>query len=241
MLIPYIGEKTEVANFITPHIPTDIVTYVEPFGGMCGVFFSLDFAKYRKVNFIYNDQNKLNYTLFKKLKEEKFISLVKSTNVTEEIYKQCFKQLITENDEDKIALQWLIILCCSSPHQIDKPSWIGNSEFEIFKFKYSAYSYHLNKINNIHNLDYKEVIKMYDSKDTFFYIDPPYWGKEDKYINHSFSKESHTELASVLNNIEGRFILSYYHFNGLEELYPNCTIDSIMTIVGTELLIKNYQ
>ena len=240
MLIPYLGEKSKFANFITPNIPEEISTYVEPFGGMFGVFFALDFMKYRDVNFIYNDQNILNHLLFNKLRDEKFINLVKKTKVNEDFYKSCFKNLVLEKDENLLALYWLIILCCSSPYEIDKPSWKGDSEFEIFKMKYLAYKYHLEKITNIHNLDYKEIIKMYDSKDTFFYIDPPYFGKEKFYINHTFTQESHKELSEVLNNIQGRFLLSYYHFDGMEDLYPDCQIKSLMTIMGTEFLIMNY-
>jgi DNA adenine methylase len=240
MLIPYLGEKSKFANFIIPNIPKDISTYVEPFGGMFGIFFALNFEKYQDVKFIYNDQNKLNHLLFNKLREVEFIDLVKSTKVDEEFYKSCFKYLVTETDENTLALYWLIILCCSSPYEVEKPSWRGSSEFEIFKMKYSAYKYHLNKINQINNLDYKEIIKMYDSKDTFFYIDPPYFGKEKFYINHTFTQESHKELSEVLNNIQGRFLLSYYQFDGMEDLYPDCQIKSLMTIMGTEFLIMNY-
>ena len=52
MLIPYLGEKSKLANFITPYIPTDISTYVEPFAGAFGVFFCLDFTKFKNINFI---------------------------------------------------------------------------------------------------------------------------------------------------------------------------------------------
>ena len=44
----------------------------------------------------------------------------------------------------------------------------------------------------------------------------------------------------MLNNIEGKFILSYYDFDGLKELYPNCRFESKKTIMGTEWIIMNY-
>ncbi len=240
MLVPYLGEKSKFASFITPNIPQDISTYVEPFGGMFGVFFSLDFTKYKNVRFIYNDKNYLNYLLFNKLREDEFINIVKETKVDKNLYKDSLKKILIEKDENLLSLYWLITLCCSSPYEIGKDSWRNNTEFEIFKMKWKAYKYHLDKISNIHNLDYKDTIKMYDSESTFFYIDPPYMGKEKYYINHDFTKESHSELASVLNNIKGKFLLSYYHFDGLEELYPNCRIESKMTIMGTEYIIMNY-
>jgi DNA adenine methylase len=240
MLVPYLGEKSKFANFITPNIPEEISTYVEPFGGMFGVFFALDFTKFKNVNFVYNDQNHLNYLLFKNLRSEKFIELVKSTKVDEEYYRFCLKNLILEKDEMYLSLYWLVILCCSSPYEIGKESWRDNIEFEIFKMKYKAYKYHLDKINSIENDDYKKIIEKYDSENTFFYVDPPYMGKEEYYINHSFTRDTHKELSEVLNNIKGKFLLSYYYFDGIEEYYPNCKFDSKMTIMGTELIIMNY-
>lgn len=240
MLVPYLGEKSKFANFIVPHVPTDISTYVEPFAGMLGVYFSLDFSKFKNVNFIYNDKNYLNYLLIQKFRDDIFIKLVKQTTVDEEFYKNSLKNLFTEKDEYLIALYWLVILTCSSPHEIGKNSWRNNTEFEIFKMKYRAYKYHIDKITEIHNLDYKEVIKAYDSESTFFYLDPPYKGKEQYYINHDFTEESHVELSEELRKIKGRFLLSYYYFDGLKELYKGYNIESKSTIMGTEYLIMNY-
>ena len=240
MLIPYLGEKSKFANFIVPNIPTNISTFVEPFGGMMGIFFALDFTKFNDVKFIYNDKNNLNYLLFKNLQNDKFIELVRYTEVNKEYYRSCLKNLIIEKDEILLSLYWLVILTCSSPHEIGKDSWRNNSEFEIFKMKYKAYSHHLNKIDEIHNYDYQKLIDIYDSESTFFYVDPPYFGKEEYYINHDFNKNSHKELSEVLNNVKGKFLLSYYYFDGIEDLYANCRFDSKITIMGTELIIMNY-
>jgi hypothetical protein len=65
-------------------------------------------------------------------------------------------------------------------------------------------------------------------------------GREKYYINHDFDENSHYELASILNSIEGRFALSYYYFDGIEELYDGCRFEQKKTIMGTEWLIMNY-
>ncbi len=241
MIVPYLGEKSKFSNFIKPNIPSDIKTYVEPFGGMFGIFFSLDFSKFRNVEFVYNDVNYLNYNLFNFLRyNNDFISKIEDIVVDKDKYLKSLKSITLNKDNLQLAIDWLIVLCCSSPYEIGKDSWRSDSEFEIFKLKFKAYKYHLDRVDSILNLDYKEVIEKYDSESTFFYIDPPYMGKERYYINHNFTENSHKELANILNNIKGRFLLSYYYFNGLEKLYENCRFDSKMTIMGTELIIMNF-
>ena len=241
MLIPYLGEKSKFASFITPNIPKDISTYVEPFGGAMGVFFSLDFSKFRDVKFIYNDINELNFNLFYLLKNDpRFIEIVRGIKVDKEYYQKSIKEIFEDTDLMTKAINWLVVLTCSAPNQIGKDSWRGDTEFEVFKLKWKAYEPHLNKVSEILNVDYKEVIEKYDSPETFFYLDPPYMGREKYYINHDFNKNSHYELASILYKIKGRFLLSYYHFDGIEELYPNCRFEFKKTIMGTEYIIMNY-
>ena len=96
MIIPYLGNKEKFTNFISPNIPLDISTYVEPFGGMMGIFFTLDFTKFKNVEFIYNDKNKLNYLLFKNLNNSNFIKLFKNTKVDKEYYQSCLKNLYVD-------------------------------------------------------------------------------------------------------------------------------------------------
>ena len=58
--------------------------------------------------------------------------------------------------------------------------------------------------------DWKEVLKEADSKDTFFYLDPPYplhWPKEGGKFGAGFFKEE--DLLPTLKAIKGKFILSY--------------------------------
>ena len=95
MLIPYLGNKEKFSIFITPNIPSDISTYVEPFGGAMGVFFSIDFSKFRNVKFIYNDINYLNFNLFYLLRNDmRFIEIVKGIKVDKERYQKALKEIL---------------------------------------------------------------------------------------------------------------------------------------------------
>lgn len=57
-------------------------------------------------------------------------------------------------------------------------------------------------------LPYQEFITRYDRPDTLFYLDPPYWGSESFYGKDFFSRADFDELANLLKEIKGKFIMS---------------------------------
>ena len=242
MFIPYLGEKSKFSEFIIPNIPTDISNYVEPFGGMFGIFFSLDLKKFPNTKFVYNDANWLNYNLFERLQDANFLQILQEHEPTESDYLRAQSELFNNDwTQDESALNWLTILCCSSSqYDILNGTYKDNTELEVLKMKLKLGKNRLSKINQISNLDYTQVISEFDSNSTFFYIDPPYKNKEHYYINHNFNHESHYQLATILNNIKGRFALSYFNFPELKDWYSNCQVIEQRTLMGTELLIMNY-
>lgn len=73
--------------------------------------------------------------------------------------------------------------------------------------------------------DYKEVLKEYDSPETVFYIDPPYYGKEDIYDLPKNDKEFHIELKEQLSNLKGKVFISYCENRFIEDLYKDFRIE----------------
>lgn len=241
MMIPYLGEKSKLFNFIGPNIPIDISTYVEPFSGSFGVYFCLDLDKYPSTKFVYNDINYLNYNLFKQLKDQIFIDDLLSIKATEYLYNLSKSKIFECSDINK-AIYWLILLTCGKS-QVDvlNGKWKGDSEFEVLKLKLRFNKDYFQKIDSIYNMDYKKIIEKYDSESTFFYLDPPYFKKESYYINHDFTEiDNHKELSDIVRNIKGKFALSYMNFPLLHEWYDGFTFKSFNTFMGTEILIMNY-
>jgi DNA adenine methylase len=96
---------------------------------------------------------------------------------------------------------------------------------------------------------YYKIIEKYGTPETFFYIDPPYWGCENDYGKNIFSRTDFKMLAEILKNIKGRFILSINNVPEIRELFESFNIREVQTKYSvdkssvkpvTELLIINY-
>jgi DNA adenine methylase len=129
----------------------------------------------------------------------------------------------------------------------------------INKLKKEEYHKKLDKLNHVESCDFEDLIKKWDSNDTYFYLDPPYKytdgaGTHDQdYGSKSmFGDDSHERLAKLLQNTQSRWALSYYWFKELEEWFPRNkyrwtskefhrpSASFSNDTKGTELLIMNY-
>jgi DNA adenine methylase len=68
-----------------------------------------------------------------------------------------------------------------------------------------------------------DVIELYDSPATLFYCDPPYIHHtrgDSKAYGYEMTDTQHTELAKVLNRVQGKVAISNYPCELMDELYP---------------------
>jgi len=245
-MLSYIGGKSRIGKWIVPFYDKNMEVYVETFGGMFWCFFNMDlkqFPNLKKV--VYNDFNPLNYNLFKCVQNPD--ELLKAINAidcqklglepTPPIYKEQFisfqAEIFAENFSVKpgnyeVAAKYVYILT-----QVFSGSKPETSSFIDLKGKYKSkyltfrdklmkpdWIEHFLKITDVENMDFADVIKKYDSPSTYIYLDPPYWKTENYYSNHDFDREDHERLANVLHGVKGKFSLSYYDFELLNEWFP---------------------
>lgn len=83
----------------------------------------------------------------------------------------------------------------------------------------------------IENKDFREIIDMYDSPTTFFFVDPPYVHKEHLYKG-SFQRQDHIDLASRLSKIQGKAMVTYYPDPLILDLYKGWRVETIEVAVG---------
>lgn len=101
----------------------------------------------------------------------------------------------------------------------------------------------------IENKDFESLVKTYDRDKALFYLDPPYYEAES-YYDVNFSEKDHVRLKTALDNIKGKFILSYNDSKYIRELYKDYKIIEVErqnNLVSKpnsekykELIIKNF-
>jgi DNA adenine methylase len=279
-MISYIGGKSKIGKWIVPFYPTDMETYVEPFSGMFWCFFNMDLEKYPNLKkVVYNDFNPLNYNLFQCVQNPSELQRVmdeievqqvgvidtsielkeKFNTFQSEIFGEGFK---VGNCDYLTAAKYVYVLSqVFSGSKPETSSFIDlkgkyRSKYLAFRDKLSKPNWvdHFLKITDVDNLDFQDVIEKYDSPSTYFYVDPPYWKTENYYSNHDFDRDDHERLAIALNNVQGKFSLSYYDFELLHDWFPEtknrwekkefakaaAAKKGTKQNMGEELLILNY-
>lgn len=272
MPVSYIGGKSRIGKWIRNYIPTDTEIYVECFGGMYWTFFCLELPKYKNLKtVVYNDFNPLNVNVFNCLRNPQvFYEVIKTyDSQNKELFNNFQKELFGSDLEVDLTIpdyhlasKYLYLLTqVWSGTNPERGKFIDlkgkyTSKFDSFKKKLKSPKWieYFQKINFVEKLDFSDVIDKYDSPNTYFYCDPPYYKTENYYANHEFGLKSHQRLADKLKNIQGKFSLSYYYFDDLSEWFPpqkyawanRQFAKAAMATAGktqtkaTELLIMNY-
>jgi DNA adenine methylase len=280
-MISYIGGKARIGKWIVPQIPNDIETYVEGFSGMFWVFFNMDLKNYPNLKtVVYNDYNGLNANLMKWAKQYDVLREALSQYPCQQLkvedtppeYAVMFKEyqklvfndnlVITDENSLEVACKYVYVLTQvfsgSKPETASYMDYKGVYRCKVLifmdKLNNPKYREHLDRITFVENMDFQTVVEKYDSPTTYFYMDPPYYKTENYYSNHIFTIETHQRLATCLQNVQGKFGLSYYDFPQLSEWFPKeqyvwkekvykkaaaAKKDGTQN-EGTELLIMNY-
>jgi DNA adenine methylase len=213
--IKIVGGKYRLAQKIISLIPPHEV-YVEPFGGAGHVLFKKPPSHVE----IYNDINSDLVNLFRVIKDtEKFKEFYKQvffTLYSKEEFKY-YKNLVPQNDIEQAVKTFVLV---NQSFNNKQRYWgisiraIPHSEtyFAIIKSLHEIRE-RLKKVY-IENSDFRKIIKKYDCKDTFFFIDPPYMleTRKCKMYPYEMTLDDHKDLVNLLLEIKGQAILScYYH------------------------------
>jgi DNA adenine methylase len=248
-----IGSKRKILNNILKLIPPHMV-YGEPFVGGGSVYFGKEPAPKEYIN-----------DLDKSLIEG--YRLLKNAPPVEELLKYAIKNKTGDKDAPetiKKIQSFVNRKPRNNAERLLRKLYISRNTFGNrwtgFIYKGSTHIPKIKKIDQyrerlqnttITNQDYKTFIKKIDSKDTFFYLDPPY---EDSDKLYKFDFVNLEEMRDILKNIKGKFLLSINDSPNVRRIFKGFKIRTIVfkgfgdereeKTIGSkdrrELLISNY-
>lgn len=279
-MFPYIGGKAHHVKWMDPLFPQGFTQFVEVFGG--AGWTSVKSAKVGQAQHrVYNDFNPLLANVFECLRQDPLTVLAAMTATPKsnlDLYRQYQRELFEDLDwstvtlgDVALAVKYLYLqtqVFAGTPLSATNVPYFTElkaggkypSKYDTLRKKLidPDIQQRLMAIDCVEQMDCVDLIKKYDSPDTFFYVDPPYYNMEF-YYSKDFPREKHQELAQVLGTIQGRFALSYYEFDDLHEFYPESqfhwhrqsvyrsaatrsgnSADYGTKSKGTEILVMNY-
>lgn len=220
--IPWFGGKQPMTGKLLPLFP-EHRTYVEPFGGAA----SLLFAKEPSHVEVYNDLDCDLVNFMRVLRDRDgmfpdFYNRACLSPYSREEWLFCRNHLNDDPDPVERARRFFVLA------RFSFSGLVGNS-FAIdvtaskggMVQKASAYqgvlgflprlSQRLSSVL-IENKDFRNLIQVYDSENTFFYLDPPYMPETRRSgaYKHEMTVDDHRELIEILRTIKGKAMLSGY-------------------------------
>lgn len=230
----WFGGKYSHLSQLLPLVPRHIC-YCEPFGGSAALLLNKELSKVE----IYNDLDGNLVNFFKVLREapEEFQRLVELTPYSREEYLKSLEVDPSESDIERARLFYVRARQVrGGMAQAATPGKWSTSKTDHKRGIATPVSRWLGGIEKLADIakrfkhvlmEHKpaiEIIKYYDSPDTFFYIDPPYVHESriaKSMYKHEMSENDHAELAKVLNECTGKALISGYESDLYDKLYSN--------------------
>ena len=213
--VPYFGGKARLARRIVEMMPEHKI-YVEPFGGAMSVLLAKEPSNVE----VYNDLDGEVVNFFRMLQNPKtlteFLNRAWASPYSREEYYKC-RELIKTTDDPVEKARCFFVLA--------RYGFAGHREsFGISLTRKQTRSYHNALCNLVHIqerlstvciecVDFRKILNNYDTPDTLFYLDPPYVPETRKsgVYKNELTNNDHVELVDLLNNMQGKFLLSGYN------------------------------
>lgn len=209
-------------------------TYIEPFAGGGNLALNLLFRG-KVDSIILNDNDPAIYSVWASILfyGNEFIELIKNTPITlEERDRQ--KQIYLNKPNDVLALGFStfylnrtnrsgIITAGPIGGYSQKGNYLIDCRFNkekliqrvetILKYKEKM---------QIFDFDAKDFLELNFHKNSFFFIDPPYYVKGSQLYRNYFKKSDHEELAKKVENLDYPWIVTYDNVDDIISIYEFC-------------------
>lgn len=235
---PYRGGKFHLARRIIPLLPPHRI-YVEVFGGAASVLIAKPPSKIE----VYNDDNGLLVNLFETVRNKplEFLKKAKGVMYSRQLYETWRTELAQAPHNTETAVKTFYCLVSGFIGDPTK-GWAfqlrgkdgGANRWTNLEQRVHMITTRFRHVA-IDNLDFRDCIKNWDSPETCFFIDPPYLSTVSKgWYGNNFTYEDHCELAKLLDQVEGKWLLTLDDNEKIWRIYKHFTIRRVSTKLSSQ-------
>jgi len=247
--LAYLGGKNRVAKKIISYFP-EHNCYIEPFCGGAQVFFHKEPSSVEILNDL--DEEVFNFLRVCQLHEQELVRYLQFCTASRKWFELFQKQDPQSLSDIQRAARFFYLQKNCYGGLINRKSFSisvkDGSNYNPHRIPLVLHLAHERLLQvQLESLPYQEIIKRYDRPDTFFYLDPPYFGLP--YYKFNFKEEDYVELAGLLKTIKGKFLLSLNDTPEVRRIFADFTITGLTFTYSAqqksgktykEVLISNY-
>lgn len=250
--LAYMGGKSLLSKKIVERIPAHSC-YCEVFAGAAWLLFKKEESDVEIINDINTDLVTLYLVI--KYHLEEFIRYLKWILVARDEFNRFKAENPDTLTDIQRAVRFYYLLKSGYAGRIPNPSFSSSTtsapRLNLLRIEEELSAVHL-RLSRVYieNQGYEKIITRFDKPETFFYIDPPYYGCENYYGAGLFCRQDFTKLCELLGNLKGRFMMSINDVVEIRELFKKFKFEQVNTSYSaggadkrkrvTELLISNY-
>lgn len=246
-IIPWMGGKRRLAKQILPLV-NGHRTYIEPFCGGASIFFLKDEAKVEVINDINGELINL-YRVVKHHLDELVRHFRWSLVSREEFVSQTKTDPETLTDIQRAARFYYLMKNCFGGNVKSKSFGTSKTcppKMNLLRIEEDLSTAHLRLSRVlIENKPWHAMFASYDSEESCFYLDPPYW--QTAGYGTEFPFEEYQRMAELMAEAKGKVVLSINDHPDIRALFKGFSltpVDIKYTVGGGhkkagELIITN--
>lgn len=256
--IKWVGGKSKMIKILLPLLPHHR-GYVEVFGGAGWLLFAKEPSKWEVLNDL--DNNLMNLWEVIKSNKDEFINSFNNVLISRKTFNEYKEIYKNKNYKNKVHQAHILYYLLKAGVGASLPDGGGcgfgiakdRSRLRLGDIEDDISKAHERLISTIiENRNFVDVIKSFDSKETFFYLDPPYRNTaRSSYPVGDFSDGDYEKLRKICSEIEGKFLLTINDDDFIRCLFKDFRIIDNEAYYGIskqsetrrtfkELIITNY-
>lgn len=229
-VFPWPGGKSWAAKYIVPRIPPHIC-YCEPFAGGIAVLLAKEPSKVEVINDINADL--VNFYRCVRFHPDELIKEIQWVLTSRREFSDLKEQRgLTDIQR---AASWFRLQCMSfggggTSYAIGRTVGGANrSRYRLIE-DIEALNRRLDRVN-VEHLDWERCIRLYDARETFFFLDPPYLGGHVSTYT-AWTADDLRRLRGVLEGVQGKWLLTMNDAEEVRAVFEDCRLRRLIRLKG---------